>query len=373
MRRLVTVGNPENRRVRFLREACEARGIRFRAIAYRDLLNGETELADNLDDEDVLRFESFGENAAVWRELLVRGAAAFRAEGGLALEPGEARVRPIEHGEIVYPRQAFLGYVDLLESSTRDLDKTVRVMNAAPEILLMFDKTDCARHLRKHGLETPEAIGPIRDYDHLVQEMQARGWRRVFVKIANGSSASGTFAITRYRGRAHAVTTLETVRTKNGTKCFNSLRLRSLSGDDAIRKALETLKQEKLHAERWLQKDTLPGGEHYDLRVLTVAGEPTHVVARCSRTPLTNLHLLNRRATLAEIDFKGEQTTVLESLCKRAAGAFPRCHYTALDILVSPRKRTFRILEVNAFGDLLPGLTDKRGFSTYERELHEWE
>ena len=42
-----------------------------------------------------------------------------------------------------------------------------------------------------------------------------------------------------------------------------------------------------------------------------------------------------------------------------------------VDLMVGTNRRSFRIAEINAFGDLLPGVLDQ-GMDTYEAQLHAW-
>ena len=42
-----------------------------------------------------------------------------------------------------------------------------------------------------------------------------------------------------------------------------------------------------------------------------------------------------------------------------------------IDLMVAPSRTKFAVAEVNAFGDLLPGILDAEGRSTYERQARE--
>ena len=59
-------------------------------------------------------------------------------------------------------------------------------------------------------------------------------------------------------------------------------------------------------------------------------------------------------------------------VCEGAAAAFPRSHYLAVDLLVTTGYRDFVVAEVNAFGDLIPGVLHA-GRDTYTHELATWE
>ena len=68
---------------------------------------------------------------------------------------------------------------------------------------------------------------------------------------------------------------------------------------------------------------------------------------------MTNLHLDCRRAD--PLDLMGPaQQALLEGVVRQAARAFPGSHLIGFDLVVN--RQSARVLEANAFGDLLPGL-----------------
>jgi hypothetical protein len=56
--------------------------------------------------------------------------------------------------------------------------------------------------------------------------------------------------------------------------------------------------------------------------------------------------------------------------CVRAAGCFPDTLHVGVDLLVGSDWRRHAVAEVNAFGDLLPGVSDPAGRDSYAAELH---
>ena len=123
---------------------------------------------------------------------------------------------------------------------------------------------------------------------------------------------------------------------------------------------------------QWIPKAGLDGMA-FDLRVVVIAGRACHVVPRLSSSPMTNLHLKNRRGDVAALRSRmapGAWESALET-CRRAVACFPGCHYAGVDLLIAPGYRRHAVLEVNAFGDLLPGITC-RGQDTYTAEVAAW-
>jgi D-alanine-D-alanine ligase-like ATP-grasp enzyme len=58
----------------------------------------------------------------------------------------------------------------------------------------------------------------------------------------------------------------------------------------------------------------------------------------------------------------------MKRTCEAAAALFPNSLYCGIDLLIRPDYQQHAILEINAFGDLLPGTT-WNGFDTYTSEV----
>jgi len=130
-------------------------------------------------------------------------------------------------------------------------------------------------------------------------------------------------------------------------------------------------------AERCLAQVWVPkAGLHacaFDVRVAIIGSRARQVMVRLGHGPITNSQLLGGRgdAQLLRRRMGEEAWAGMLATCERAmAACFPRSLYAGLDVLVEPNFRTVRILEINAFGDLLPRLLHE-GLDTYEWEVAE--
>ena len=212
-------------------------------------------------------------------------------------------------------------------------------------------------------------LGMVRSFAELLARMEATGLRRVFVKLACGSSASGVVAFRTGGARLQAITTVELERRDGELRLYNSRRLRTYETAADIVPLIDALCREGVQVEEWVPKAAFEG-EVFDLRVLVIGGEVCHVMPRLSRQPMTNLHLLNRRGDLERLrsEVPPECWVAALETARRAAGLFPRCLHVGVDLLLTPSFRRHAVLEANAFGDLLPGALCN-GLSTYEAEL----
>jgi hypothetical protein len=191
--------------------------------------------------------------------------------------------------------------------------------------------------------------------------MAVRGHGRLFLKPLHGSSGSGVCALRWKPGKAQLAAPLTV---ENG-RLFNCLRVRTYERWEDIEAILGHLLPQGMIAERWIPKLALDGGV-VDLRVLVIGGRSRHRVVRQSRGPITNLHLGNRRGQEEALRqaLGGDLWEKALRLAEQAAACFPRCLYAGVDILLDVRGQAW-VGEINAFGDLLPGLVHE-GESAYQ-------
>ncbi len=381
---LSVVGNPENRRVALFRAAVIRAGLpEPRVFGWREvLLSGAVPGPGS-----VVRIDSPGENAEVDRLLRTLGASASAsvsvsvsdggcsasgesASGGGSASGGSASGGgsvsggvPVEHGEIAGLAHAHAGFgvaLHRIAAGGGDL------VNQPGDILTMSDKPRCHALLAAAGVPVPPALGPVHDYRGLREAMRAAHWDRVFVKPAHGSSASGVLALATAGRRIAATTSVEAA--PDG-RLFNNLRVRRYDDEPSIAAIVDRLGPDGLHVERWYPKAGL-GGRVLDLRVVVTAGRPAHVVVRTSHSPMTNLHLGNARGDVAQVRAAAGERSWAAAMetCTQAAACFPGTLHAGVDLMFRAGWRDHAVAEVNAFGDLLPGVLAD-GQDTYDAQI----
>ncbi|MFF1415064.1 STM4014 family protein [Streptomyces sp. NPDC058289] len=350
------VGNPGNRRVALFQEAVRAAGLPgARVVPWRDVLTGRAVFRAG----ECVRIDSPGEDPEV--ERLLRGAAdASRVEG-----TGRWYRR-------------FTDAVHLVAEAVRSAGGTLTV--DPDELAVLFDKRLCHGVLAAAGTPVPASPtsgpgavrAPVRGWEEVRAVLALPGYRRAFVKLAHGSSASGVLAVETGAGdRIRATTSVE--RAPSGA-LHNSLRLRRYEDERVIGAIVDALAPDGLHIERWLPKASQQG-RSADLRVVVIGGRATHAVVRTAAGPLTNLHLGGARgdldAAVAAVTAAGGRWEAdALAVCERAAAAFPRTLCVGVDLLPALGWRSFAVGEVNAFGDLLPGLTGLPGSPAEGRDTY---
>ncbi|MFF5442318.1 STM4014 family protein [Streptomyces achromogenes] len=350
--RFAVVGNPENRRVTLFAQAVRAAGLPApRVVAWADVLRAGDA---GFDAGELVRLDSPGENPEVDR--LLRGA-----EDPTRVE-GSAR------------------WYATLTAALRGLRGGSR-LDDPDDLAVLFDKRRCHAVLAEAGVPVPYsptsgAHAPaVRGWDDVRALMREHRMPRLFVKLAHGSSASGVLAVeTAGGGRIRATTSVELA--PDG-RLFNSLRIHRYTDERHIAAIVDTLAPDGLHLERWLPKAS-QRGRAADLRVVVVAGKATHAVVRTGTSPLTNLHLGGRRGDLdaarAAVEASGARWADVLGVCEQAAACFPRTLCVGVDLLPTTGWRRAAVGEVNAFGDLLPGLTGlpgsgAEGLDTYAAQV----
>ncbi|MFV2020786.1 STM4014 family protein [Micromonospora sp. LOL_023] len=344
---LVVVGNPDNRRVGSFRAAVHAAGLRVQVLPWRELAAGDVSLPDRAQ----VRIDSPGEDAEVDR--LLRGAD-----------------RPLAHGEISGGAAWYAGLLAALARLTVAAQRAgATLLNDPADIATMFDKGACQRRLAQAGVAQPAALDDApADWAALRTALAAAGWARVFVKPVHGSSASGVLALHLAGDRVQAVTSVEAA---DDGRLYNSLRLRAYRTEREVASIVDRLAPDGLLVQRWFPKAGLHG-RVFDLRVLVIAGQPGHVVIRSSDGPVTNLHLGNRRGDPAAVRavLGPQRWPAALAECVGAARCFTGSLHVGVDLMIASDWRRHAVAEVNAFGDLLPGVCDDAGRDSYAAQLH---
>lgn len=370
MRPFVVLGNPENRRVIGFQEALVGLGHPpAEIVAWRALLADPGAL-DRLPDVPTLfRIDSFGEDFEVERMLLARGVEDAEDAGVTTIGPTELARLVEDRGRVLAPRQHHLGLLRALADVGRIVAAHPRwtALNPVDDVVTLFDKRETSRLYAAHGVPVPPSLGEVKTPDGLRAVLAASGAGEAYVKLSCGSSASCLALFEAPRPTAPAgrlTTTLE----KTKDALYNSLRIRRYAAPRDVDALLAFLLREGSQVELAVPKARLDGA-WFDCRVLVVAKEPAFTVVRTSPHPITNLHLGGRRGELARFEAlvpAGAREAAFESC--RTIGRLHGALHVGVDLLFERDLQGHRVVEANAFGDLLPGLT-RDGLSVYAWEI----
>ncbi len=346
---LAVVANPLGRRLALLTAAATRAGMPAPRVVPWELVLASS--APPFGSHEVVRIDSPGEDPAV--DVLLRGPGDPTRIGGGA------------------------HWYSSLCTAARRLHGGSRLTDLE-DLAVLFDKRRCHARLAQQGVPVPASptsgkLCAPTGWEEVRDLAADAGLRRFFVKPAHGSSAAGVVAVdSAPHGRIQAYSSAEL--TSGGV--FNSLRVRRYFGDLHVGALIDALAGEQLHIEAWLPKPVI-GGRAADLRVVVVAGRATHAVLRTGTSPMTNLHLGGRRRShavaQAAVEASGLGWDQTLGVAEAAAASFPRTICVGVDLLPSRDWRSAAVGEVNAFGDLLPGLAGLPGRAdgqdTYDAQL----
>lgn len=420
--KFIIIGNPENRRIGLFQQALNYWGLpSAKVLNYLDLICDRESLADIIDSQTIIRIESPERNFLVEKAIIAAGANIEPAGNHQQITAADALALEFDKGRIYYPKQWYLGWCNLLQQwanviLNQDIlnqslpgNNLGYFINHPTDIIQMFDKRICHQRFTDYSLNQPDIVhnnlispnslagglakisrqpipqinhamprstiplprclAGITSYEHLREQMQQQNLSRVFVKLAHGSGASGVVAYRVSPKGESAITTVERVCKQGETILYNSRKIRTYFQREDIADIINILCKEGVQVEEWLPKAKL---QHrpFDLRVVVISGEAQHLVVRLGKSPMTNLHLKSDRGNSDEFLQRvgAENWQEMRQTCETAARLFPNSLYCGIDLLVYPDFRRHAILEINAFGDLLPGIT-WNNLDTYTSEV----
>lgn len=365
---LVIIGVPASKRTQLVVDAARSSGFsRIDVLTWRDACEGPWAPESGA----LIRFESPSDCLDTLRLILQAGIEPMQQGNRVPLGCEAIQILQESRGEILHPRQWFLGLQSLLmQIQLRWRGLCLQWMSTPESIVTAFDKIACLERWESAQLPVPSRYGPVTTYDQLrriVPETHAR----LFIKLRYGYSAMGAVALEWQGEKVRAITTVEVVWSEGRPRLYVTKRPKTLHREFEIAWLIDTLAMEEIVVEKWLPKDRWQG-RSYDLRMVMIGGRARHVVGRASPTPFTNLNLDASRISREEIvERMGPKLTELSSLAQRAVEQLPGAGMLGLDVIVKPRQQGFVLLEANAFGDYLPGLQHE-GETTYSAQFNRW-
>lgn len=364
------IGVPGSRRTQLFQAALARAGKpAARVVSFMDLLREKTIITDLISAETVVRVDSPGKDFETERALLHAGGEAAYDEHFAGVAHEEADRLEFERGRILYPRQWYLGLCKALQIIESQLPDCV-LMNNLSDIAVMFDKPRCQAVLKNHGIPVARSLKEIESFADLRRRMMETGCTRVFIKLAHGSSASGMIAYQTNGAKHRTTTTVDVEKYGNKLRLYNSRRIRLYQDVSEIGQLVDELCRHRVYVEEWLPKAGIDG-RTFDLRIVVIARRAMHAVVRLSRHPMTNLNLLGGRGNLEQVMQRIGSVgwAKIQRTCEQVmTTCFPKSLYAGIDLRISPDYQHHQVLEVNAFGDLLPNVLCN-GRDTYESEI----
>ena len=362
----VIVANPDGKRWQayerdllafWHRHGCEPR---VTLLPWREVVPRRGDVADLLEGNEpaVLRLESPGRDQEVMRLLLEASDDSASSQAW--------RDVPIAKGMLLRPSLLHRGFCRTLRGIRAALDRKRNVQPLACPLAVaeLFDKTATARRLREAGLPCPAMIPAPSNADVLLLELRELKFKTAYVKLNTGSSATGIAVVHALDDPPWAITSMLRI----GDFFYNTRKLQKITGEQ-LDETLAFLIREGAFIQEGIPMAQIDG-QNFDLRVVVIHGRPAFTIFRLSGLPMTNLHLGGRRGDAAMCRAAVPTRAWLDALdhCVEAASLYD-CAAVGVDLVFERGYARHFLLEINAFGDFFPGLTDATGRTIHATEI----
>jgi hypothetical protein len=366
--RYVAIANPDGKRwqayapelTAFWREQGvepEVEVVPWRQVVPRD---GDLDGLSAFDRPALVRLESPGRDWEVTRLLLQAGS---RAADDHAADWSHL---PYEKGRLVRPGLLYEGFRRVLIGLRAAFDRRphLRPLSCPLAVAELFDKNATSARLAAADIPCPPSLEASQTPEALLELLRRRHFGTAYVKLNTGSSASAIAVVHAADEPPWAVSSV----VRLGDGFFSTRRLRRHAGAD-LDAVLAFLLAEGACVQRGIRMAQIDG-QNFDVRVVVIHGRPAFTVFRLSPQPMTNLHLGGRRGDPVRCRAAVPTRAWLDALdhCAGAAAPYP-CAAVGVDLLFESGYLRHYVLEVNAFGDFFPGLTDANGRSVHRAEV----
>ncbi len=331
-------------------------------VSWRDVIlhDGNIDGLPAFDRPAIVRLESPGRDWQV-TQLLLRAGSQARGEDGehwLSL--------PYRKGQLVSPGVFHSGFCQILSRLREGFLRRPHLRPSADplELAEMFDKNATSARLELAGIPVPPALSAPKTVDALFAALRRRRFGTAYVKLNTGSSASAIAVVRPMEEPPWAVSSI----TRLDGEVFSTRRLRRHEGEN-LQAVLGFLLREGACVQQGIRMAQIDG-QNFDIRVVVIHGQPAFTIFRLSSQPMTNLHLGGRRGDVARCRAAIPTRAWLDGLdhCVETAGLY-RSAAVGIDLLFESGYLRHFVLEVNAFGDFFPNLTDEKGRSVHRIEI----
>ncbi len=271
-----------------------------------------------------------------------------------------------DEGWIASPHMLYRGLCRILANINSSLlahGRCYQTSNLTATQTLM-DKNAVSKILQAHSIPTPDTF-QVTSVEGMLTEIWARGWEETYVKLAYGSCASGIALLdAKHAGTSSAITTVRRI----GQQFYNTYDVHRVQSEE-LESILRFLVDEVATVQKAIPKTRIDGDE-LDLRVVVIDGQVAASVFRASSLPFTNLHLGGYRADPRRCRRGISDRSWADAMdaCRQAAGLFDVAAL-GIDLAFDRHNLQPNILEINAFGDFFPSLTDDQGRNIHQLEI----
>ncbi len=230
-------------------------------------------------------------------------------------------------------------------------NKKLTFLNSPESIINTLDKRKCKEVLIKKGISVTPLVDEIfLDTGALKRYIRENKSYSLFIKPRYGAGAAGIIAY-RYHPELGSEVIYTSINKVDG-KFVNTKGIRRIDQIERIEDLVNFILSQQYIIEKWIPKPKYKNLS-YDIRVVYQFGKIDFMVARCSGSPITNLHLNNNALDINLLKLPQTVICKIEELCQEAVDCFKGLNYAGIDILLRGKNLEPVIIEMNAQGDLI--------------------
>lgn len=351
------IGDKTGKRVKIFMSCLEKyRNLKYSVefLDWTEVLEDISILEKAFEHNNILRVEPPEKNMQIYKKFLEAGINEFREL------PKDTEKMLDRDNIILEPKIWFEGVKNTFQNISNLLInyKNITSMCNFEEALIMMDKEKTYDYLsEKEGdFYLPERIKNITNYDEFFQGNKNKAVK-YFIKLRCGSGSTGVLAYS-YNPKLDEekiLTSLDYKEENNRKYFFSTFQVKVYTDKKVIKDMINWVIENGAHIEKWVPKLTYEGCA-YDTRVFVLDKKPEYFLSRLSTTPITNLHLKNKRKE--SIEFLDSNAM---ELLRKASGSvmniFDKSLYAGIDIVLANNFKPY-VIDINPFGDLFHNLVN---------------
>ncbi|NLL05836.1 MAG: hypothetical protein GX270_08635 [Clostridiaceae bacterium] len=241
------------------------------------------------------------------------------------------------------------GYTSYLEDIGSN--KKLTFLNSPESIIDTLNKRKCKDILVKNRISVTPLVNEIfPDIDALRRYIRENKTYSLFIKPCFGSGAAGIIAY-RYHPKICSEFIYTSINKIDG-KFVNTKKTLRIDQIERVEELVNFIFSQPYIIEKWIPKPKYKNF-NYDIRVVYQFGKIDFMVARCSGSPITNLHLNNNALDINLLKLPQSVICKIGYVCREAVACFNGLNYAGIDILLRGKNLEPVIIEMNAQGDLI--------------------
>ncbi|MCT4583592.1 MAG: STM4014 family protein [Peptostreptococcaceae bacterium] len=358
------IGDLKGKRVSFFIKTLKILGIKnYNILSWIDLIKDINILEKYLKNNTIIKIEPPEKDLDIYKAFLKKG---FKAN---IISTKQIDKLNFDDYKIISPKQWFFGVTNVFENIKSIIDSSsynIFMMNDIDEAIIMMDKKLSYKKLNDN-LESKNFNLPklydVKDSYLLFEERYLNKSINAFIKLRYGSGSIGVLAY-KNNPKKNKQVLYTSLKYKNNN-FYSEKKVRKYEDKNEIKILLDWVLKNDAHMESWIPKSKY-NDKSFDTRVFMLNQNPNYLISRFSNSPITNLHLDNKRLEskefLADLKIK-----ILKDASRDVGKVFEKSLFIGLDIVTSKSFKPY-IIDVNPFGDLFYNLNDGKNI-IYEKEI----